>query len=141
MTDLPMHAVQPVQPVQPEATDVYTEVGGEAGFRRLVADFYSRVKVDPVLRPLYVDEELEAAEDRLAMFLIQYWGGPRIYSERRGHPRLRMRHVPFAIGPAERDAWLANMRAALDGAQLPPEHDAVLWDYLHRAALSLQNRA
>ena len=122
------------------ANDVYTEIGGEAGFRRLVADFYSRVRTDPVLRPLYPEDELDGAEERLALFLTQYWGGPTTYSEQRGHPRLRMRHAPFAIGPAERDAWIANMRAALDDAELPPEHDAVLWDYLHRAALSMQNR-
>lgn len=121
-------------------TDVYSQIGGEAGFRRLVAGFYARVREDPVLRPLYPDEDLDAAEERLALFLTQYWGGPTTYSDRRGHPRLRMRHAPFAVGPAERDAWIANMRAALDDMALPPEHDAVLWDYLWRAALSLQNR-
>ena len=122
-------------------TSVYTEIGGEAGFRRLVGSFYARVRQDPLLRPLYPEEELDAAEERLALFLTQYWGGPTTYSDRRGHPRLRMRHAPFAIGPSERDAWITNMRAALDEAGLPPEHDAVLWDYLHRAALSMQNRA
>ena len=121
-------------------TDVYTAVGGEEGFRRLVAGFYQRVRTDPLLRPLYPDDELDAAEERLALFLTQYWGGPTTYSQRRGHPRLRMRHAPFRIGPAERDAWIGNMRAALDDLSLSPEHDEVLWDYLFRAALSLQNQ-
>ena len=74
------------------------------------------------------------------MFLVQYWGGPRTYSEQRGHPRLRMRHAPFAIGPVERDAWLRHMRAAVDSLELIPEQEAALWGYLEMAALSMQNR-
>ena len=74
------------------------------------------------------------------MFLIQYWGGPATYNERRGHPRLRMRHAHFAIGPAERDAWLRHMRTALDELELDPAHDAELWDYLVMAANSLVNQ-
>lgn len=118
---------------------MYEQVGGEPAFRRLVGDFYSAVRQDPVLRPLYPDEELAAAEERLGSFLIQYWGGPGTYSQQRGHPRLRMRHAPFRIGPAESEAWLTNMRAALDGLALTPELDAALWEHLERAALMLRN--
>jgi len=123
-----------------QATTLYEAVGGEPTFRRLVAGFYGRVRSDPVLRPLYPDEDLPAAEQRLRLFLIQYWGGPSTYGEQRGHPRLRMRHAPFAIDGAARDAWLRNMRAALDDVGLAAELDAILWDYLERAAHSLQNR-
>jgi hemoglobin len=73
------------------------------------------------------------------MFLVQYWGGPRTYSERRGHPRLRMRHVPFKVGPAERDAWLRHMREAVDELDLPPGLQVPLWDYLEMAAHSMVN--
>ena len=82
----------------------YDEVGGAPVFEKIVARFYEEVRDDAVLRPLYPEEELAAAEERLRLFLIQYWGGPTTYSDTRGHPRLRMRHAPFAIGPAERDA-------------------------------------
>ncbi|OAA21607.1 hemoglobin [Frankia sp. EI5c] len=105
-----------------------------------MARFYQGVAGDPVLRPLYPEEDLAAAEERLRLFLIQYWGGPGTYSELRGHPRLRMRHVPFAIGPAERDAWIRQMKAAVDSLDLDPELHAQLWDYLLMAANSLQNR-
>ena len=118
---------------------LYDAVGGEETFRQLVAGFYSRVRTDPVLRPLYPESELDAAEDRLRMFLVQYWGGPTTYSEQRGHPRLRRRHMPFAIGPAERDAWLTNMREALDEVALDPAHEAAIWDHLYRAAFLMQN--
>jgi hemoglobin len=121
------------------STTVYEAVGGEPAFRRLVAGFYARVAADPVLRPLYPEEDLGSAEERLRMFLIQYWGGPDTYQQQRGHPRLRMRHAPFAVGAAERDAWLRAMRSSLDDLALAPELDALLWDYLQRAAYSLQN--
>ncbi len=125
--------------VQPGAT-LYDLVGGEETFRRLVHRFYAGVRQDPVLRPLYPEDELDAAEERLRMFLVQYWGGPRTYSEVRGHPRLRMRHAPFAIGEAERDAWLRNMRDAVDSLELPPEYAEPLWRYLEMAAHSMQNQ-
>lgn len=121
------------------AQTLYEAVGGAPTFRRLVAGFYRRVRQDPILRPLYPDEELDAAEERLFLFLIQYWGGPATYSEQRGHPRLRRRHAPFAIGAAERDAWLGNMRQALDEVGLDPGHEAAVWEHLERAALMLQN--
>jgi hemoglobin len=118
----------------------YEAVGGEDTFRRLVHGFYRRVAADPVLRPVYPSKNLGPAEEHLRLFLIQYWGGPRTYDELRGHPRLRMRHARFAIGEAERDAWLRNMRAALDEIGLDEGHDAQLWDYLVMAAQSLVNQ-
>jgi hemoglobin len=117
----------------------YQAVGGEETFRRLVAHFYQGVAADPVLRRLYPDEDLASAEERLRLFLIQYWGGPTTYSDTRGHPRLRMRHAPFAVNSAARDAWLRHMRAALDTLKLPEEYDAALWQYFTRAADSLRN--
>ena len=118
---------------------LYDAVGGEPLFRALVGGFYSRVRQDPVLRPLYPEDELDDAEERLRLFLIQYWGGPATYSEQRGHPRLRLRHAPFAIGEPERDAWLRNMRAALDDVGLDEQHAAAVWEHLERAAFMLQN--
>ena len=128
-----------VTDAQPAPT-FYDLVGGEDTFHRLVARFYAGVREDPVLRPLYPEDELDAAEVRLRMFLIQYWGGPRTYSEQRGHPRLRMRHAPFAIGEAERDAWIRTMRGAVDSLELPPDQDEILWRYLEMAAHSMQNQ-
>ncbi|MEU2350094.1 globin [Modestobacter sp. NPDC049651] len=122
------------------ADTFYAEVGGEATFRTLVARFYAGVREDPVLRPMYPADDWEGAETRLRMFLEQYWGGPRTYSENRGHPRLRMRHAPFAIDEAARDAWLRHMREAVDSLELTPEQDATLWGYLEMAARSMQNR-
>jgi hemoglobin len=117
----------------------YEQVGGEETFRRLVRRFYEGVAEDPLLRPMYPEEDLGPAEERLTLFLIQYWGGPSHYSRLRGHPRLRMRHVPFAINVAARDAWLRHMRAALDELDLPAEQDATLWAYLETAADALRN--
>jgi hemoglobin len=114
-------------------------VGGEETFHRLVHRFYAGVADDPVLRPLYPEPDLAGAEERLRMFLVQYWGGPRTYSEQRGHPRLRMRHVPFRIGLAEREAWLRHMRDAVDSLGLPPDAETLLWDYLVMAANSMVN--
>jgi hemoglobin len=118
----------------------FEAVGGEETFRRLVHRFYEGVAADPVLRPLYPEEDLGPAEERLRLFLVQYWGGPRTYSEQRGHPRLRMRHAPFPIGQAEHDAWLARMRVAVDDLALPEELEKMLWDYLVMAANSMINR-
>jgi hemoglobin len=94
---------------------------------------------DPVLRPLYPDQDLGPAQERLRLFLIQYWGGPGTYSQLRGHPRLRMRHAPFTVGPTERDAWLRHMRAAVESLALEPAHEQTLWDYLQRAAMHMVN--
>jgi hemoglobin len=121
------------------AESLYEAIGGEVTFRRLVDTFYASVSRDPVLRALYPEDDLGPAAERLRLFLMQYWGGPTTYSERRGHPRLRMRHAPFAINSAARDAWLRHMREALDSLDLPPAHADALWDYLTRAAESLRN--
>ncbi|HET9258090.1 MAG TPA: globin [Pseudonocardiaceae bacterium] len=117
----------------------YESVGGEPTFRRIVGRFYELVAKDDVLRPLYPDEDLGPAEEHLRLFLMQYWGGPHTYQQARGHPRLRMRHMPFRIGPAERDAWLRCMRVAVDEAGLGEAHRRMLWDYLEMAANSLIN--
>jgi hemoglobin len=127
------------QPETPAPSTFYDAIGGAPTFRRLVAHFYAGVAQDSVLRPLYPDQDLGAAETRLRMFLEQYWGGPRTYSDQRGHPRLRMRHVPFVIGVRERDAWLRHMRAAVDSLELPPAEDRTLWTYLTSAAHSRVN--
>jgi hemoglobin len=119
--------------------NVYEAAGGTQTFRLLVERFYARVAGDPLLRPLYPEEDLSSATERLTLFLVQYWGGPATYSEQRGHPRLRMRHARFAIGEAERDAWLRHMRTALDELALDEALDAQLWDYLVMAAHSLVN--
>ena len=125
----------------PDRVTYYEAVGGEPTFRKLVARFYEGVAGDPVLRALYPEEDLGPAEERLRLFLMQYWGGPTTYSDRRGHPRLRMRHAPFAIGPAECDAWLRHMTAAVDSLGLPPELERQLLEYLHGAAQAMVNRA
>ena len=117
----------------------YDAVGGEPTFRTIVARFYELVAGDEVLLALYPQDELAAAEERLTLFLIQYWGGPPAYAEQRGHPRLRMRHAPFSIGPTERDAWLRAMRTALDEAQLDEARDRQLWDYLQMTAQHMVN--
>jgi len=122
------------------AASLYEAIGGEPTFRRLVHRFYQDVAADPALRRVYPSRDLGPAEEHLRLFLIQYWGGPATYNELRGHPRLRMRHARFAIGPAERDAWLQHMRTALDELELDPAHDAQLWDYLVMAAHSLVNQ-
>lgn len=130
-------------PLRPEGQGpretFFEAVGGEETFRRLVDRFYEGVAEDPLLRPMYPEEDLGPAKDRLRLFLIQYWGGPRDYQERRGHPRLRMRHAAFPVSPAARDAWLRHMRVAVDSLELPPMHEGMLWDYLERAAHSLVN--
>ena len=123
-----------------EQQTFYEAVGGEKTFRRLVHRFYEGVAQDPVLRPLYPEDDLAGAEERLRIFLEQYWGAPRTYSEQRGHPRLRMRHAPFQIGPFERDAWLRCMHtavASIDSATLDDAHRKALLDYLEMAAQSM----
>ena len=117
---------------------MYDRVGGEEFFVALVDRFYAGVSLDPVLRPLY-PSGLEESREHLAMFLVQYWGGPTTYSDRRGHPRLRMRHAPFVIGDAERTAWLRHMTAAVEAAGLPAEDERELLDYFTMAARSLVN--
>jgi hemoglobin len=120
--------------------NVYEAAGGEPAFRLLVARFYARVEKDPLLRPLYPDEDLTNATEHLTLFLIQYWGGPSTYNETRGHPRLRMRHQPFAIGQAERDAWLGHMRVAVESLDLVPAVRKALIDYFDTASTAMINR-
>jgi hemoglobin len=119
---------------------VYELAGGEPTFRLLVKRFYARVAADPSLRAVFPDEDLSGAAERLTLFLIQYWGGPTTYSEQRGHPRLRMRHQPFAIGQAERDAWLGHMTAAVESLDLAPAVRQALLDYFEAASTAMINR-
>jgi hemoglobin len=119
---------------------VYDLAGGEATFRLLVKRFYSRVANDPLLRAVYPEEDLSGATERLTLFLIQYWGGPSTYSEQRGHPRLRMRHHPFAIGQAERDAWLGHMTPAVETLDLAPAVRKALLDYFETASTAMINQ-
>jgi hemoglobin len=121
------------------APSFYELIGGEPTFRKLIDEFYAGVADDPLLRPLYPEADLASAAERLRLFLIQYWGGPSTYSAQRGHPRLRMRHAPFRVGPAERDAWLRHMRRAVDSLRLDPAADETLWTYLERAAYFMVN--
>lgn len=123
----------------PEPKNFYEAAGGEPTFRKIVARFYAEVAKDEILRPLYPEEDLGPAQERLTLFLMQYWGGPHTYSDRRGHPRLRMRHAPFRIGPVERDAWLRAMRVAVDEAGLATPLEQELWQYLEMAAHSMIN--
>lgn len=122
-----------------DAPSFFEQVGGHATFDRLVRRFYEGVAADPVLKPMYPEDDMEGAIWRLTAFLEQYWGGPGTYSQQRGHPRLRMRHNPFHVNPDARDRWLGHMRVAVDELQLPPLHEAALWDYLERAAFAMVN--
>jgi hemoglobin len=121
---------------------MYEAAGGEQTFTELVERFYAGVAGDPLLRPLYPEDEGDFAlsAEHLRLFLIQYWGGPTWYSERRGHPRLRMRHAPFAIGPSERAAWLTHMQAAIASLDLPRPVRAAFEDYFERAATAMMNQ-
>lgn len=112
---------------------------GPAAFEQLARVFYEGVAKDPLLKPMYPEEDLGPAERRLRLFLEQYWGGPDTYQQERGHPRLRMRHFPFKIGPKARDSWLSHMRKAVDSLELSEMDDAELWSYLERAAHAMLN--
>ena len=125
---------------RPAIGNVYEAAGGEGTFKRLVERFYARVARDTLLRPLYPDEDLSSATERLTLFLIQYWGGPSTYNERRGHPRLRLRHRPFAIGQAERDAWFGHMTWAVDSLDLAPPVRKALLDYFEIASTAMINQ-
>lgn len=121
------------------AGNFYERVGGSETFRKLVAKFYEGVAADDVLRPMYPEEDLGPAAQRLQLFLEQYWGGPTTYQELRGHPRLKMRHMPYKINPLARERWLFHMRAGVDSLDLPPLLEAELWGYLDRAATAMLN--
>lgn len=123
-----------------EPSSLFERAGGTVFFETLVARFYEGVSNDPVLRPVYPEADLAPAQRRLTLFLIQYWGGPTTYDEERGHPRLRMRHALFAIGPQERDRWLLHMRAAIADLAPPPEIADALGRYIATAAEAMRNR-
>ncbi len=123
----------------PGAGPFYEAVGGAPAFLALVTRFYEGVAQDPVLRPMYPDADLGAAAERLRMFLEQYWGGPTTYQQQRGHPRLRMRHAPFAVTPTAREHWLTHMGDAVASLRLPEDLRRQLWGYLTSAADSLVN--
>jgi len=125
--------------VSTEAATYYDEIGGYDTFHRIVAKFYEGVAGDPVLRAIYPEDDLGPAEERCRMFRIQYWGGPTTYSDNRGHPRLRLRHAPFAVTPAAAQRWLVHFREALDSVELTPEQDAKFWDYVTHAAQFMVN--
>lgn len=135
----PPQAAPREQPAQAENATFYDQVGGHETFVKLARVFYEGVAGDPEFRAMYPEDDLGPAEERLRMFLEQYWGGPKTYSEQRGHPRLRMRHVPYTVDFAARDTWLRHMRTAVDSLQLPPLLEDTLWDYLERAAHSMVN--
>ncbi len=126
------------------APSLYFRVGGQPFFERLVDAFYTGVATDEVLLPLYPEQpDLTGARRRLTLFLVQYWGGPATYSDERGHPRLRMRHLPFHVGPVERDRWLAHMAAAIEQVcaddTVPPGIAEELLAYFVPAAEHLRN--
>ena len=129
----------------PDDQPLFDRVDGVEFFARLVERFYAGVVEDPVLAPLYPPDDIEGARARLTWFLVQYWGGPTTYSDHRGHPRLRMRHAPFAIGEAERDAWLRHMGAAVDEAaaagEVGPDDRDRLMAYFEMAAGHMVNVA
>ena len=121
------------------ADSFYETVGGMPFFENLVAAFYEGVAADALLRPLYPDGDLAEPRRHLALFLAQYWGGPQTYNEERGHPRLRMRHMPFHVGPAERDRWLLHMAAAVERTTDSESVRATLMNYFVPAAEQLRN--
>ena len=118
---------------------LYDRAGGQAWFDDLVERFYEGVETDPVLRPLY-PEDLGPGKRHLALFLGQYWGGPGTYSELRGHPRLRARHLPFVIDSPERDAWVRHMTAAVQAGGLSAEDEAAFLEYVDTAATHMINQ-
>ena len=119
--------------------DFYQRVGGEPVFEELTRTFYKGVATDPILKPMYPEEDLEPARVRLQLFLEQYWGGPTTYQETRGHPRLRMRHNSFKINPAAKAAWLMHMERAVKDLSISEMDRDELWNYLERAAHSMLN--
>lgn len=125
------------------ADTLYAAVGGEEMFDRIIHGFYSRMREDDLIGPMYPQDDWEGAEQRLRLFLIQYWGGPHTYNELRGHPRLRMRHMPFSIGTAERDRWLEIMQASLDDIpeeDLPHPYRAAMWNHMEQVANMVINQ-
>ena len=124
---------------EPVGGNFFELVGGSPTFERLASKFYEGVAGDTVLKAMYPEDDLGPAKERLQLFLEQYWGGPSTYQELRGHPRLRMRHMPYKINPDARERWLKHMRAAVDSLELPSLLEAELWGYLDRAATAMLN--
>lgn len=122
-----------------EGVTLFEAVGGMPFFELLVDAFYEGVVIDSVLRPLYPDDDMDGARHRLTLFLAQYWGGPLTYLDERGHPRLRLRHMPFTVGPLQRDRWLVHMVHAVHTCTDDAELRAVLLDYFVPAAEHLRN--
>ncbi len=122
-----------------EGVSIYQYVGGDAPFRRMVDLFYARVEADATLRPMF-PADLGPGKEHQLLFITQYFGGPQRYGELRGHPRLRMRHMPFVIGQRERDAWLGHMLAAMEEAGFPDAAKPALRDYFERAATAMMNK-
>ena len=119
---------------------LFDAAGGMPFFEALIARFYDGVATDPILVRVYPADDLDGARHRLTLFFAQYWGGPRTYDTERGHPRLRMRHMPFAIGPVERDAWLRLMGEAIDASAATPDVAERLHAYIDMAAEAMRNR-
>jgi hemoglobin len=119
--------------------DIYGLIG-EDGFRRLIGAFYKQIPQDDLLGPMYPKHDIPGAEERLRDFLIFRFGGPQKYIEERGHPRLRMRHVPFVIGQAERNRWIELMSNAFAEAKLPAEAEAMLREFFDGVATFMINR-
>lgn len=117
----------------------YEAMGGHETFAAITRRFYEQVAADPEFRAMYPEEDLGPAEERLRMFLEQYWGGPTTYQDRRGHPRLRMRHIPFKVTPTARDTWVRYMTTAVNEVEMQPDMRATLLDYLSRAATAMIN--
>ena len=124
---------------QPVTYNLYEMVGGDATFERLVDDFYARIEADPVLRPMF-PSDLEEGKRWQFLFLTQYWGGPSRYAEERGHPRLRMRHMPYAITPAMRDLWVKHMLDAIDAVGIKEPSRSIMREYFERGATFMINR-
>lgn len=122
-----------------EDDNFYELVGGEGFFEQLTTAFYQEVVKDEILRPMYPPGDLTPAREKLKLFLMQYWGGPDDYSQKRGHPRLRMRHMPFVIDDAARDAWLTHMKAALLSTSVDSTLKDRMWAYFEMAAIAMVN--
>lgn len=118
--------------------EIYQQIG-EDGFARLAAAFYKQVPTDDILGPMYPADDMQGAEERLRDFLVGRFGGPQRYMEQRGHPRLRMRHMPYKLDQAARDRWVQLMERALDEAKLPKESHDLLCAFFHHMASFLMN--
>ncbi len=125
--------------MQPSQYTIFELVGGEDTIRSMVDAFYARIETESLLLPMY-PEDLAGSRHRLFIFLVQFFGGPPIYTEERGHPRMKMRHAPFPIGPAERDAWLTHMLAAMDETGIDEPMRTLMRDYFIRTAEHMMNR-